>query len=153
MRDGVTAGGGRTRLIVGMVVALLLLGLGVAALAGPSGGDQHETAATSASVSPASNDGGKSSGLPTVSATDLPAEARRTLTLIQRGGPYPYSRDGVVFGNRERLLPLRNRGYYHEYTVPTPGENDRGARRIVTGDAGERYYTSDHYRSFREVVR
>lgn len=83
----------------------------------------------------------------------VPPEAIETLQAIDRGGPFPYSRDGVVFQNRERRLPERPRGYYHEYTVPTPGENDRGARRLVTGgDPPEVYYYSDdHYRSFRKV--
>jgi ribonuclease T1 len=91
------------------------------------------------------------SGLPSVSVADLPPEARHTLELIRSDGPFPYSRDGVVFQNRERLLPREKSGYYHEYTVPTPGEADRGARRIITGKAGERYYTDDHYASFRVV--
>jgi ribonuclease T1 len=90
-------------------------------------------------------------GLPSVSVADLPPEARHTLELIRSDGPFPYSRDGVVFQNRERLLPREKSGYYHEYTVPTPGEADRGARRIITGKAGERYYTDDHYASFRVV--
>jgi ribonuclease T1 len=94
-----------------------------------------------------------SSGMATVRAETLPVEARRTLELIDRGGPFPYERDGSVFGNRERELPQRQRGYYHEYTVPTPGEHDRGARRIVTGDGGETYYTDDHYESFETVLR
>ncbi len=83
----------------------------------------------------------------------LPPEAIETLQAINRGGPFPYSRDGVVFQNREHRLPERPRGYYHEYTVPTPGEGDRGARRLVTGgDPPEVYYYSDdHYRSFRRV--
>lgn len=83
----------------------------------------------------------------------LPVEAVETLRAIDRGGPFPYSRDGGVFQNRERLLPERPRGYYHEYTVPSPGESDRGARRMVTGgDPPEVYYYSDdHYRSFRKV--
>jgi guanyl-specific ribonuclease Sa len=83
----------------------------------------------------------------------LPAEAVATLGLIERGGPYPYERDGTVFQNRERRLPAQPRGYYREYTVPTPGSRDRGARRIVTGgDPPEVfYYTDDHYRSFRQV--
>ncbi|KGI77651.1 ribonuclease domain-containing protein [Oleiagrimonas soli] len=81
----------------------------------------------------------------------LPPEARDTLDAIQRGGPFPYRQDGTVFGNRERLLPDRPRGYYHEYTVPTPGVGTRGARRIVTGGNPPDiyYYTDDHYRSFR----
>jgi ribonuclease T1 len=90
-----------------------------------------------------------------VAASALPAEARTTLELIRVGGPFPYERDAVVFGNRERLLPSRPRGYYHEYTVPTPGARSRGARRIVCGgDAAtlsECYYSDDHYRSFRKI--
>jgi ribonuclease T1 len=85
-------------------------------------------------------------------ATDLPREARETLALIKAGGPFPYSRDGAVFGNREGLLPKRERGYYREYTVKTPGAKDRGARRIVAGRSGELYYTGDHYRSFRRII-
>ncbi len=87
---------------------------------------------------------------------ELPPEARDTLRLITQGGPFPHKRDGVVFGNYEKLLPLRPRGHYHEYTVPTPGARNRGARRIVCG--GEQrpssatcYYTADHYRSFRKI--
>jgi len=91
--------------------------------------------------------------LPTVSAAQLPAEARETLRLIDLGGPFPYFKDGTVFGNRERLLPTQPYGYYREYTVPTPGARDRGARRIIGGRDGDRYYTEDHYRSFRRVVR
>ncbi|HEX6756065.1 MAG TPA: ribonuclease domain-containing protein [Mycobacteriales bacterium] len=90
-------------------------------------------------------------GLRVVGASALPAEARRTLILIDRGGPFPNERDGAVFGNVERLLPQRPRGWYHEYTVPTPGEDDRGARRIVAGRDGTLYYTADHYESFVRV--
>lgn len=81
----------------------------------------------------------------------LPREAVMTIKLIQQGGPFPHRQDGSVFANREHHLPARPAGYYHEYTVETPGENDRGARRIVTGgtppDAW--YYTEDHYQSFK----
>ncbi|WP_262062318.1 ribonuclease domain-containing protein [Streptomyces sp. STR69] len=94
-----------------------------------------------------------SGGTGTVKASQLPAEARQALTLIERGGPFPYAKDGVVFGNYEKLLPEQKRGYYHEYTVRTPGSRDRGARRIVTGQGGEIYYTDDHYKSFRTVLR
>jgi ribonuclease T1 len=91
----------------------------------------------------------------TVSASALPAEARTTLARIRAGGPFPYSRDGVVFNNRERLLPPEPRGYYREYTVPTPRERSRGARRIVCGGAvstlSECYYSDDHYQSFRKI--
>ena len=92
------------------------------------------------------------SGLKIVAVADLPKEAQATLELIDQGGPYPYSRDGVVFGNLEKLLPKHDRGYYHEYTVTTPGEKDRGARRIVTGNGGQRYYSDDHYKSFRRIA-
>ncbi|MDT0566700.1 ribonuclease domain-containing protein [Streptomyces sp. DSM 3412] len=81
--------------------------------------------------------------------SDLPSQAHTTLDLIARGGPYPYTQDGSVFQNRERILPTRSTGYYHEYTVKTPGSSTRGARRIVTGqDYEEDYYTADHYASF-----
>ncbi len=89
--------------------------------------------------------------IPYVALADLPAQARTTLRLIERGGPFPYARDGVVFHNYERRLPRRPRGYYHEYTVKTPGVRARGARRIITGANGEYYYTGDHYRSFRRI--
>ncbi len=79
----------------------------------------------------------------------LPAQAHDTLDLIDAGGPFPYEQDGTVFQNREALLPGQSTGYYHEYTVITPGSSDRGARRIVTGEeAEEDYYTADHYESF-----
>ncbi len=83
----------------------------------------------------------------------LPPEAIETLALIQRGGPFPYRKDGTTFQNRERLLPAKPRGYYREYTVPTPGARDRGARRIVTGGNPPEvfYYTADHYSSFRQI--
>jgi len=93
--------------------------------------------------------------LPGVALGDLPPEARDALGRIRGGGPFPYDRDGVAFGNRERLLPAMPRGYYHEYTVATPSASNRGARRIVCG--GELrspdvcYYTQDHYRSFRRI--
>ena len=83
----------------------------------------------------------------------LPPEAIETLALIQRGGPFPYRTDGTTFQNRERLLPAKPRGYYREYTVPTPGSRDRGARRIVAGGNPPEvfYYTADHYSSFRQI--
>lgn len=89
----------------------------------------------------------------TVRAAALPVEARDTLALIDRGGPFPYESDGVVFENREGLLPDESSGYYHEYTVVTPGSPDRGARRIIVGSAREFYWTDDHYQSFRRVIR
>src|SRR3954453_13847567 len=86
-----------------------------------------------------------------IPASDLPKEAQATLASIKKGGPFPYSRDGAVFGNFEKRLPLKKRGYYREYTVPTPKSRDRGARRIVAGQHGEYYYTEDHYNSFRLI--
>jgi ribonuclease T1 len=107
-----------------------------------------------------------------IRVAELPHEARETLQLIRRGGPYPHERDGITFGNYEKLLPAAPRGHYREYTVMTPGVRHRGARRIVVGcerqrqaspppgplrlvhcrDGGEFYYTADHYRTFRRIV-
>lgn len=92
------------------------------------------------------------SGLPEVRESALPAEGRRVLNLIRAGGPYRYSQDDQAFGNFERILPRQDRGYYREYTVPTPGESDRGARRIVAGAGGDKYYTDDHYESFKFIA-
>ena len=103
--------------------------------------------------SPQGGDVDPESGLSYVAEADLPPEAGETLDLIEAGGPFPYDRDGVVFENRERILPAEQRGYYREYTVPTPGEDDRGARRIVTGDEGQYYWTEDHYASFERIDR
>jgi ribonuclease T1 len=86
-----------------------------------------------------------------VAVARLPPEARQTLERVKTGGPFAFQRDGAAFGNREGLLPRRERGYYREYTVPTPGARDRGARRIVAGRDGEYYYTPDHYRSFWRI--
>ena len=88
-----------------------------------------------------------------ISAAQLPPEARSTLGLIRKGGPYPYRQDGVRFGNRERMLPQQSGDYYHEYTVVTPGSRDRGARRIIAGGSppAEFFYTDDHYRSFKRI--
>lgn len=91
-------------------------------------------------------------GLRVVSPDQLPREARDTLALIAKGGPFPYDRDGIVFENREGILPRKSRGYYREYTVITPNSRDRGARRIVAGQGGELYYTADHYESFVRVI-
>ncbi len=86
-----------------------------------------------------------------VRVSELPPEARTTLQLIKQGGPFPYPRDGVVFGNYEHALPQQPRGYYHEYTVKTPGAHNRGARRIVCGIVPECYYSDDHYRTFKRI--
>ena len=86
-----------------------------------------------------------------VSVAELPYEAQQTLTLIKTGGPFPYARDGIVFGNYEKRLPQRQRGYYAEYTVTMPGRRDRGPRRIIAGERGEYFYTDDHYLTFRRI--
>jgi ribonuclease T1 len=92
----------------------------------------------------------------TVGLADLPREAHQTLALIKAGGPFPYEKDGTRFQNREKRLPIQPSGYYTEYTVRTPGEKTRGARRIVAGGdprtSGEYYYTDDHYDSFRRII-
>jgi ribonuclease T1 len=97
-------------------------------------------------------------GISTVAIAELPVQGRNMVRLIYQGGPFKYDKDGSVFGNRERILPAKNRGYYREYTVQTPGERSRGARRIICGgfvpttpDAC--YYTDDHYASFRRIVQ
>ena len=90
--------------------------------------------------------------VPAVHLADLPPQVRHTLALIASGGPFPYAQDGAVFTNREGLLPNEPTGYYHEYTVVTPGSPDRGARRIIAGGGGEQYYTDDHYSSYLEVL-
>ena len=127
------------------VVAAVVIAMLVITLAASLFGCSADTKAGSGAVD-------QESGLKYVAVADLPKEAQVTLKLIDQGGPYPYSRDGVVFGNLEKILPKRDRGYYHEYTVKTPGERDRGARRIVTGKSDERYYTDDHYASFRRIA-
>jgi ribonuclease T1 len=94
----------------------------------------------------------------TVALAELPREAQATDALIRAGGPFPYGKDGAVFGNRERLLPAEAKGYYREYTVKTPGARDRGARRIVCGGPKPTapdacFYTGDHYASFARIVQ
>ncbi len=109
---------------------------------------------STASEDPSEGGGGEPvSNLPTISVDDLPPEAWATMAAIDQGGPYEFDRDDIVFQNREGLLPDAATGYYREYTVITPGIDHRGARRIVVGADGERYYTDDHYESFREIVQ
>ncbi|MGG6342474.1 ribonuclease domain-containing protein [Stenotrophomonas indicatrix] len=132
-------------------IALLLLGLVVNHfLQRPPPQFAPGLQSTPAASAPAVRNSGSDSALPAF----LPAEARQTIALIQRGGPFPHRQDGSTFGNREQQLPQRPRGYYREYTVDTPGAGNRGARRIVTGgnppDAW--YYTDDHYESFRSFT-
>ncbi|MGW1890721.1 ribonuclease domain-containing protein [Streptomyces sp. NPDC002004] len=130
----------------------LLSGCSPTATTHPATGGRSASAGSAASAAAVPTPGW-ARGMRTVAVGALPPEARETLRLIDRGGPFPYAKDGVVFGNFERRLPQHPRGYYHEYTVRTPGSQDRGARRIVTGTGGETYYTDDHYASFKAVLR
>lgn len=138
-----------------LLAALQLLG-GEGATTRSPGAEQPAVRGTSiprpASATPPPVQPARSSNLPSADASQLPPEARTTLALIAQGGPFPFDRDGATFQNREGLLPSQPPGYYREYTVITPGEDDRGARRIVAGRGGERYYTADHYASFVEVL-
>ena len=101
----------------------------------------------------ATDDSPSPDSLPVVSLGQLPSQAADTVALIDSGGPFPYDQDDSVFGNFEGLLPDEPRGYYREYTVVTPGSEDRGARRIIAGENGELYWTDDHYQSFSRILR
>lgn len=138
---------GRTlRALTVLLAALPLLLLPACSSEGRKSGG----GATSAAATPVPS---WAKGMKTVPRDRLPAEARKTLDLIDKGGPFPYEKDGTVFGNYENRLPKQTRGYYREYTVPTPGARNRGARRIITGTHAERYYTGDHYETFEAVVQ
>ncbi|HEX2901942.1 MAG TPA: ribonuclease domain-containing protein [Jatrophihabitans sp.] len=126
-----------------MLLLIMLLVAGYATRAAQHHGSTSNTPGTSASA-PA----GLAAPVP---LSQLAAQARQTVALIRQGGPFPYSHDGIVYQNRERQLPGKPAGFYHEYTVPTPGEADRGPRRIVTGQDGTFWYTDDHYASFRRI--
>ena len=158
----------RNRSILPLLLAALVV-LAVAAFGGAGLlGQQTESPTPGAASSAVSTPGGTAasaaakqsaplraanpSSLPEVRESVLPPEGRRVLGLIRAGGPYQYSQDDQVFGNFERVLPARERGYYREYTVPTPGETDRGARRIIAGNGGEKYYTGDHYTTFKFIA-
>ncbi|MCX6499252.1 MAG: ribonuclease [Arthrobacter sp.] len=145
------------RLTALIAVLLGLVVLAFVLLGTPQPGTAPEAARTSPSRSAAASTTQAAgvvnpSRLAEIKASELPAEARQTLNLIAKGGPYPYSRDNVQFGNFERILPQKSSGYYHEFTVVTPGESDRGARRIIVGAGGEKYYTADHYASFKFIA-
>lgn len=114
------------------------------------------TAASQAPSAGPSSTAKSTSGLPVCQLSSLPAEAGTTVNLIHHGGPFPSSRDGIVFGNFEHRLPNQQRGYYHEYTVPTPGAKTRGTRRVITGgeppaNPPEFFYTGDHYETFCQI--
>ncbi|MGW7575527.1 ribonuclease domain-containing protein [Streptomyces sp. NPDC054765] len=145
-----------TAALCAALAGLLLVLTGCATGGGDKGsspGSPRSTATAVAEAPSRSRVPGRARGMPVVPAGALPSQARDTLRLIDAGGPFPYPQDGTVFGNRERLLPRQPRGHYHEYTVPTPGSPDRGARRLVTGRSHETYYTDDHYRTFKAVLR
>lgn len=134
------AGGAAARAVIGLLLA---------AAAGLGAGTGVVHARDTANLAAAD-------ATPPVALASLPREARHTHRLVLQGGPFPYGKDGSVFGNRERLLPRQPRGYWREYTVPTPGSRDRGARRLVCGGAPTNpaacYYTADHYASFRRIA-
>jgi ribonuclease T1 len=145
---GGLAGGLLTVVVLAVALLVVLLRPPGVEPAGPSAVPPGTSSA--ATVATVDTD----SGLRVVALATLPVQARETVARIDRGGPFPYAKDGAVFGNRERLLPARPSGFYREYTVPTPGEDDRGARRIVAGDGGgQLFYTADHYASFVRVAR
>jgi guanyl-specific ribonuclease Sa len=133
---------GSSRRITAALVGLIVLVLAGWFVRGLVTGTDTGTGAGTGAVP------GTDSGLSVRAMSELPDEAAGTWRLIEDGGPFPNDEDGTVFGNRERLLPAERADYYREYTVDTPGSDDRGARRIVTGSAGELYYTEDHYSSF-----
>lgn len=156
------------RTLAGLVAALLTAVL-IWWSQGDAGTQQEPTADETSSVEttapspsddsasspegPAADGTDPESGLLLIPLRALPPEAHETLAMIDAGGPFPHDRDGVTFENREGLLPDHPEGYYAEYTVETPGSDDRGARRIVVGDGGELYYTQDHYASFGRIDR
>lgn len=143
------------------VRALLLTPLLAVFLAGcelPAGGQDaaRQNTAQPPAQAPSASSRDPRSGLPWIEVSDLPREGTQVLQTIAQGGTFRYGKDGATFGNRERLLPRQAADYYREYTVPTPGEGDRGARRVVCGgqpvtSTAECYYTADHYASFRRI--
>jgi ribonuclease T1 len=149
--------------VLGILAAVVLVGALIAAGLGslgtpddPDSGGSPTPASSAAppTAAPTRSDGvDPGSGLPIVSLAELPVEAADAVLLIDQSGPFPYRQDGATFENREGLLPDRSTGYYREYTVETPGSDDRGARRIVVGQDGEMYWTADHYDSFAWIAR
>jgi ribonuclease T1 len=150
------------RSLIGLLVALITAAIvwwtqgdGNTPGAEPSPSDSPSVQQTTSQTDDTGGDGGTDpdSGLPIVQVADLPPEAAETLAVIDSGGPFPYDRDGDTFQNREDILPAQHEGYYREYTVETPGSDEPGARRIVTGSNGEFYWTDDHYSSFSRIAR
>lgn len=142
--------------LLALVALIVLLVIGYAVSAVHHGSPRSSTSASTGShgSAPVSGHGAgpaSTGSAPEIPLSSLPPQVSATVDLILQGGPFPYREDGVVFANAERHLPIEARGYYHEFTVPTPGSLDRGARRIITGLDGEFYYTADHYESFRRV--
>ncbi|HWJ09216.1 MAG TPA: ribonuclease domain-containing protein [Nocardioides sp.] len=134
-----------------LTVALLLGAWWLQSQGQPQGEDRPGGRAEDRSSAPAARD---EDGIAYVDLADLPPEAAETVALVDAGGPFPYpGKDGSTFGNFEGVLPDRERGYYAEYTVETPGLDHRGARRIIAGDGGELYWTEDHYVSFERIRR
>ncbi len=138
----------RRRPLLALIILLLLLVGGYVARAAQDHGSPSSGPSVSASVRPGAT---SSRSGAQVALSSLPVQARQTVTLIQHGGPFPYSHDGIVYQNREKQLPTEPAGYYHEYTVVTPGSDDRGERRVVTGKDGRFWYSDDHYASFRQI--
>jgi ribonuclease T1 len=161
----VASTGKASRALIGLAVVAAASGLGwwissddgddtsISASTSTASTSTTATATTSTAATVAARTGtDPESGVQWIALEALPPEALDTLDLINQGGPFPYDRDGVTFQNREGILPDRPNGYYREYTVETPGSDDRGARRIVTGDGGDEYfYTEDHYDSFERI--
>lgn len=130
--------------VLGILAIIFLIVWGAGHLTGGTSADGRSLVQASPAATAAN--------LPTIAYDRLPSQAHHTLDLISAGGPFPYQHDGIVFQNREGALPPEPRGYYHEYTVVTPGEHDRGARRIIKARDGTLYYTDDHYQTFARIV-
>ncbi|WP_369349445.1 ribonuclease domain-containing protein [Stenotrophomonas sp. JAG2] len=145
----------RKPLLLLIAIVLLVGGLAAIKLAQRPPAPQFAPSLTQPESAPAAGAAASSKAAPEAARDPLPpflpTEARDTIALIQRGGPFPHRQDGSIFSNREQRLPQRPRGYYHEYTVDTPGAGNRGARRIVTGGTPPTgwFYTDDHYETFR----
>jgi len=141
--------------IVSASRAILAVGLSIGSYFGLMGGAAVPTAMAEIKMldtTIARSSFSATTGMKMIPLTQLPPEAKTTIDLIQRGGPFPYPRkDGTVFGNFEKRLPVAARGYYREYTVPTPGARNRGARRIIASQRREYYYTGDHYSTFAQI--